>query len=309
MPQLNLYTLALAVMLTPMPAEAAARNDLKAIIVQAQIPKAGDFMGFGFGSLWMMSSRRLIRVNPVDNSFVEIGIKGSFGRYRGIGIGEGAIWIPDVGADIVYKVDPEKNEVVGQIPVQMDGSEGSIGVGEGAIWVVSDADGALLRFDIGSGTQEATIALPSGGAGVVVDYGSVWVTSDRTNELYQIDPKTNTIVSVLALHGQPRFISSGEDSIWVLNQGDGSVQRIDGETGKLVATIEAGLAGGGGDITTGGGYVWVTTLGQPLAQIDPTTNTLVGKFGSQRNMGDAIRYGAGSLWISGPFIFRIQPPS
>ena len=197
MSRLNLCTLALAVMLLPVPAEAAGRSDLKAIIVQAQIPKAGDFMGFGFGSLWMMSSRRLIRVNPVDNSFVEIAIEGSFGRYRGIGIGEGAISIPDVGADIVYKVDPNKNEVVGQIPVQMDGSEGSIGVGEGAIWVVSGADRTLLGFDTGRGMQEATIALPSGGAGVVVDYGSVWVTSDRTNELYQIDPKTNTIVSVL----------------------------------------------------------------------------------------------------------------
>ena len=308
MSPLNLCTLVLAVMLMPMPAEAAARGDLKDIIVQAKIPKGGDFMGFGFGSLWMMSIGSLIRVNPVDNSFIEIGIKESFGRYRGVGIGEGAVWIPDVGTDIVYKVDPNSNEVVGQIPAQMIGSEGSIGIGEGAIWVVSEIDGTLIRFDAESGMQETTIVLPSSGAGVVVDYGSVWVTSDRADELYQIDPNTNTIVSVLPLHQSPRFIASGENSIWVLNQGDGSVQRIDGETGKLIATIEAGLAGNGGDITTGGGYVWVTTPEVPLAQIDPKTNSLVGKFGTY-GMGDAIRYGAESLWISGPSIFRIQPPS
>ena len=29
-------------------------------------------MGFGFHSLWMMSSQHLIRVDPRDNSFVEI---------------------------------------------------------------------------------------------------------------------------------------------------------------------------------------------------------------------------------------------
>ena len=246
MSRLNLYTLALTVMLMPMPAEAAARSDLKDIIVQAKIPKGGDFMGFGFGSLWMMSTGSLIRVNPVDNSFIEIGIKDSFGRYRGIGVGEGAVSIPDVATDIVYKVDPNKNEVVGQIPAQMLGSEGSIGIGEGAIWVVSEIDGTLVRFDAGSGMQEATIVLPSSGAGVVVDYGSVWVTSDQASELYQIDPKTNTIVSVLPLHRRPRFIASGENSIWVLNQGDGSVRRIDGETGKLLITTNdksCGLAG------------------------------------------------------------------
>ncbi len=290
MSRLNLYTLALAVMLMPMPAETAARSGLKDIIMQAEIPKAGDFIGFGFGSLWMMSSGSLIRVNPVDNSFMEIGIKGSFGRYRGIGVGEGAVWIPDVDTDIVYKVDPDKNEVVGQIPVQMAGSEGSIGIGEGAIWVVSEADGTLIRFNTSSGTQDATIVLPSGGAGVVVDYGSVWVTSDRANELYRIDPKTNTIVSVLALRRQPRFIASGEKSIWALNQGDGSVQRIDGETGRLVATIEAGFAGSGGDITTGGGYVWVTTI-----------QGRVGKDRSRRPTGWSVSSAANGIWGT-PFV-------
>lgn len=308
MSRLNLYTLIFVVILMPKPAEAEDPGDLKDIIVQAEIPKGGDFMGFGFDSLWMMSIGSLIRVNPGDNSFIEIGIEESYGRYRGIGIGEGAVWIPDVGTDIVYKVDPNRNEVVGQIPAQMLGSEGSIGVGEGAIWVVSEVEGTLIRFDAASGVEQAAIALPSTGAGVIVDYGSVWVTSDRANELYQIDPKTNTIVSVLPLHRSPRFIASGENSIWVLNQGDGSVQRIDGETGKLTATIEAGLSGSGGDITTGGGYVWVTSPQVPLAQIDPKTNSLVDKFGAY-GMGDAIRYGGGSLWISGPSIFRIKPPS
>jgi streptogramin lyase len=310
---LNPYVLAFAVTLMVPPAEAqnsAGSGDVD-IIVQATIAKGGDFMGFGFGSLWMMSAKSLIRVNPADNSFTEIRIKGAGGRYRGIGVGEEAVWIPDVVTDTVFKVDPDNNEVIGRIPAQMIASEGSIGVGEGAIWVFSEAEGKLIRFNAKSGIQEATIALPSSGAGVVVDYGSVWVTSYEGSELYRIDPKTNTIVSISPLHPSPRFIASGENSIWVLNQGDGTVQRIEGATGKLMATIEGGLAGGGGDITTGGGYVWVTTQQIPLAQIDPRTNSLVGKFKNYggNGIGDAIRYGAGSLWISGSSIYRIQPPS
>ena len=95
----------------------------------------------------------------------------------------------------------------------------------------------------------------------------------------------------------------------VLNQGDGTVQRIDGKTGSVVATIET-VTGyrGGDDIVVGGGYVWVTLKGNlPVLQIDPKTNTLVRIF-KGFGMGDAIRYGADSLWVSGSEIFRIRPP-
>lgn len=80
----------------------------------------------------------------------------------------------------------------------------------------------------------------------------------------------------------------------------------------MVATIET-VSGyrGGGDIVVGGGYVWVTLTGDldtyPVVQIDPKTNTLLRMFKGY-GMGDAIRYGAGSLWVSGSNIFRIKPP-
>ena len=147
--------------------------------------------------------------------------------------------------------------------------------------------------------------MPALSAGVVVDFGSVWVTGYRSGELYRIDPKTNAVVSTIKLHSSPRFIATSEGSIWVLDQGDGSVQRIDGKTGELLATIETGLPGNGGDIVCGGGYVWVSMPGTPVAQIDPKANTLVRKF-KGHSFGDAIRYGAGSLWVSGATIHRIE---
>jgi hypothetical protein len=62
----------------------------------------------------------------------------------------------------------------------------------------------------------------------------------------------------------------------------------------------------GGDIVIGGGYVWITLKGNyPVIQIDPKTNTMIRKF-KVFGMGDAIRYGAGSLWVSGGQIFSDQ---
>jgi len=279
------------------------------LVIQAKIPKGGDFMGFGFDSLWIVSGLKLVRVSAADNSAAEIELPGTIGKYRGIAVGEGAVWVPDVGAETVYKIDPASNTVVGTFPTFMLGSEGSVGAGEGAVWLTTadDHDKTLIRYNAATGAEEARIALPGPGIGVVVDFGSVWVTGYQKNELYRVDPKTNAVIVTIKLHERPRFIASGENSIWVLNQGDGTVQRVDGKTGELLATIETGLSGNGGDIVCGGGYVWVTMPGTPVAQIDPGTNTLIRAFRGG-TMGDAIRYGADSLWVSGSAIHRIQPP-
>ena len=285
--------------------------------VQATISHGGDFMAFGFDSLWMMSGATMIRVNPADNSVTEIKVDGALGTYRGIAVGEGAIWIPDTGSKTIYKLDPVTNSVVMKFKVDFYDSEGSVGVGEGAVWIVATGEklrAVLTRFNSETGALEANIPLEQGSIAALVDFGSVWVTNNEKNAIYLINPKTNSVVSATSLHQRPRFLASGEAAIWVLNQGDGTVQRIDDKTGAVVATIETATGyRSGGDIVVGGGYVWVNLKGGlHVIQIDPKTNTLIRMFkGSSMGdgiMGDGIRYGAGSLWISGSNIFRIKPP-
>ena len=169
-------------------------------------------------------------------------------------------------------------------------SEASIAVGEGAVWVITaeEIDKTLTRFNAQTGIAEAKISLPSGSSSVVVDYGSVWATGYGSNELYRINPRNNTVTSITKLHAMPRSLTSGEGSIWVFNQGDLSVQRIDPKTGELIATIETELPSSFGDITTGGGYVWVSMPGAPVAQIDPRTNTLTRRFIGGHGIGGLI---------------------
>lgn len=295
--------------LTPAMSFAAEELPADKLVIQAEIPKAGDFIGFGFNSLWMMSGKLLVRVNAADNSVIEIDVNGR-GSSQSPGIGEGTVWVPATSKKMILKVDPIANKLVQEIPAQILSNEGSIGVGEGGVWVVTGkgvGETKLTRFNSRSGVVDASIKMPALSAGVVVDFGSVWVTGYSNGELYRIDPKTNAVVSTIKLHSSPRFIASGEGSIWVLNQGDGSVQRIDGKTGELLATIETGLSGNGGDIVCSGGYVWVSIPGTPVAQIDPKANILVRKF-KGGPFGDGIRYGAGSLWVSGSTIHRLEPP-
>src|SRR5215208_1661467 len=188
--------LAILFVLVGVPVQAAEppalESSIETLTIEEKIPRKGDVLGFGSGSLWMMSDAGLVRVDPADNSVTHIEIPENNGLFRGIGVGENAVWIPDIIGDVVYKVDPAANKVIQSITAQMTGSEGSIGVGEGAIWVVmQDHDhNYLTRFNSGTGAEEARIPLPGGGSGVVVEYGYVWMTDEEEGNLYRIDPKT-----------------------------------------------------------------------------------------------------------------------
>jgi DNA-binding beta-propeller fold protein YncE len=188
--------------------------------------------------------------------------------------------------------------------------EGRFGIGEGSVWAltVEGFEETLTRINIRDGLTEAKISLPSSGSSIAVAYGFVWVTA-FPNELYRIDAQTNKMTAIIKLHENPRDLAAGEGSIWVLNQGDSSVQRIDAKSGELLTTIETGLPPGSAEITTGGGYVWVSMPGVPITQIDPKTNTLLHKFVGGHGIGGRIRYGGGSLWIAGGHISRLQPPN
>ena len=64
------------------------------VSIEATIPRDGDFMGFGFNSLWMMSGGKLARISAGDNSVLDIPVKGAVGQYRSMAVGEGAVWCP-----------------------------------------------------------------------------------------------------------------------------------------------------------------------------------------------------------------------
>jgi streptogramin lyase len=214
---------------------------------------------------------------------------------------------------MIYKIDPETNWVAKGIPADLIGSGGTIGagkdaiaVGEGAVWAIA-SNNKLRRYSAESGTQEAAVSLPSRSSSVIVAFGSVWITGTGNDELYRVNPTTNRIATTIDLRSNPGSLAAGEGSIWVLNEGAGAVQRVDGKSGDLVATIETGAIGKGA-IAVGGGFAWVSTHAVPIIQTGPRTNSVRGKFKVEMSEYSTIRFGSGSLWVSGGSVRRIKPP-
>lgn len=285
--------------------------------VEATIPQVGFVMATGFDSVWMMNlaTTKLIRINPHDNSVTEISVPGAVGPFgnAGLVVGEGAIWLSDNGRSMIYKIDPTTNRVAKEIPADLLGSTGiatrawdELAVGAGSVWALT-GNNEVRRYSAESGSQEAAVSLPSHSSGVLVAFGSIWITGTGNDELYRVDPTTNQIAATIDLRSNPRSLAAGEGSVWVCNEGDGTVQRIDNKSGEPVATIEAGAVGHCA-ITVGGGFVWVSTNHKPIVQIDPRTNSVHGEFKLQMHEVSTIRFGSGSLWVSGESVRRIKPP-
>jgi hypothetical protein len=130
--------------------------------IEATIPQSGNVMGVGFNSVWMMdlTTKKLVRINPGDNSVTEIPIAGVGSEFSGAGmaVGEAAIWLPDTDRSMIYKIDPSPNRVAKEIAIDPVGAVGipmrsGIAAGEGAVWAISSND-ELRRYSAGGGSRK-----------------------------------------------------------------------------------------------------------------------------------------------------------
>ncbi len=301
----------LAVLFTLMPSYAGAETLTEDVLsIEAEIPRNGSNIAYGHAALWVASGFVALRVDREDNSVQEIKLDGASQKQRRIFVGEKAIWIPDAGADKIYKIDPSTAEVALVIDADLLSSRGSITVWAGSVWAVTgeNFEKMLTRFNAESGAVEARIDIPSTGYGVAEAGGSIWVTSGMKGEVYRIDPKNNDLVQTVEIGGSPRLMVAGAGWLWVHDQADGSVKKIDTETGEIVSTISTELPGGAGEIVySDEGITLSTPYTVQYLRIDTEMDTVrlmvIGRQGA-----DDHAIGGGSLWLGGSKIRRVKLP-
>jgi YVTN family beta-propeller protein len=215
----------------------------------------------------------------------------------GIAYGFGSLWAPNCGDKTVSRVDEKTEKVVATIPVGPANSEGGITCSRDAVWMATgDAGDKVARIDPKRNRVVAEIEVPAGSHTVDYGDGAVWVTQSKGNLLTRIDAKSSRVTDRIVVGPQPRFLTFGEGFVWTLNQGDGTVTKVDPKTRKVVATIACGIPGTGGEISAGGGAVWLTVFQIPITRIDARTNKVTHQYAGAG--GDAILFAHGSVWLS-----------
>jgi streptogramin lyase len=278
--------------------------DVSALPITQKIQIGGDadWLGIGFGSVWVTVAKNneVVRVDPSRN-VVQARIAVDKEPCYGIGIGVDRVWVLNCQSKTLTRINPKTNAVDLRVPVKIDdGGEGSIAVDERYVWFASDDDGnasTLMQMDARTGRPLKRIAVGKDSAVVKLGFGSVWVISSGEGNVYRVDPDRGKVTAMITVAEGPRFSTVAAGSLWVLTQSDGNVSRIDPATNKVVAVIPVRVPGKGGEICYGGGFIWVTMDGNPVTRIDPVKNKVVDQYGNYPK-ADGIRYGFGSVWVS-----------
>lgn len=260
------------------------------------IPGSPDWIAVG-QNVWVSNKPKgnVTKLDIETNSVAQV-IGGLSKPCSGLAIGFGSLWVPTCGDQKLVRIDLGTGKVTNSIQTGIADSEGGIAVGAGSVWMLTDGRSTLARIDAQTNAVTAKIKLPSGCYTPDFGYGSVWVSCTKQNSLVRVDPASNKIIAQIRVGPSPRFLTVGEGAVWTLNQADGSITRVSPSTNEVEATIAVGIPGEGGDISAGEGSVWATSFGFPISRIDPKTNNVVQQFVGTG--GDAIRAGAGFIWLS-----------
>jgi DNA-binding beta-propeller fold protein YncE/predicted Ser/Thr protein kinase len=186
----------------------------------------------------------------------------------------------------------------------VDSRPNAIAYARGRVWVGSVRSGRLIGLPADGEGARRTIKLPwrSGTTSVAAGFGSLWVTNGDQARLVRIDPVSGHVQGDrLVGSGTAVVVVAGEGAVWVgrraLRTTDpaSSITKVDprGATTKEILFGQEGV----GDITTGGGYVWVPNRRRNrLSRIDPSSgerkSTPIG-FGKHR-----VAFGAGQVWVT-----------
>ncbi|MGH7617893.1 MAG: serine hydrolase, partial [Gemmatimonadaceae bacterium] len=285
------------------------------VVARVDLPSSADWIAFGSGAVWVVNYRpdRVSRIDPTTNKLVAdipIGRNGCLGVLSALD----HIWVPTCGDGVINEIDPAKDAVVRKIPVPIKrGREGAFAFLDGSFWVPDNttdtASSSVVKIDAKTGATLARAATGARSDVVVAGFGSIWVASSAENVVARVDPRDAHVVARIPVGTSPKFTAAGEGAVWVQNRGDGSVSRIDPATNKEVARIEARAPTQAGDISAGGGAVWLAVDGKPVTRIDAKTNEVTYQFVGGDG-ADAIRWGMGAVWVADHKVgqlWRIDP--
>jgi hypothetical protein len=253
----------------------------------------------------------------------------------GIAFGAGSVWIGNNGPHTITRVDPEKNVIVGTIPIGdplVDPLHGPtlLAFDHGSLWVLDGtADcGCVRRVDPSTNRIVATIPLGTptqfriAPLGIATTPEAVWVTNRWGTEdapagsVVRIDPVTNRVVAIVGLGGSfegmagPTGIAADSTGVWVGVPSLRSVVRINALTNAVDMRI-SGFTCVEGQLASDESSVWVADC-DAARRIDTQTGA-IGKVipipGKPGNSVTGVGVKDGSLWVQADRLFRLDQES
>jgi DNA-binding SARP family transcriptional activator len=219
------------------------------------------------------------------------------------GFGFDAVWALGHHDDILRKIAPRSNRIVGHWAVAGYQSGYPLAAA-GSVWIPSAAVD-LVRFD--PGRQKVLAHIPVQGVSLGFAYLTIWETT-QTHQLLRINLHTNRVVKSIRLApGENNWVDElaiGESAVWIAVADDATLDRIDPLTNAIVARISGfGQTDSGMPIAVDQNAVWVLRFvggRETLFRVDPTSNRIVARIPVGKPNGAApsgrVATGGGYVW-------------
>lgn len=252
---------------------------------------------YGFGSIWVActDTGNVERFDLAGNKIATV----SFGANhspQGMCVAAGSVWVTDLTANILSRIDPLTNAVIATVSVGLRPSDccfdgtyiwtanfngASISKVDPAtntvvdwlrpvttpsyrmcfdgkrLWVGDWTGGVVVGIDVATGSA-TTITGISQPWGMFFDGSYLWVSSYGASALYVIDTHTLGVAySVpLATNAGPHDVIGIDREIWVANSNLNNIQCFDKLSRSLIRTLPTGVDPAG--LCFDGSSVWVT---------------------------------------------------
>jgi DNA-binding SARP family transcriptional activator/streptogramin lyase len=194
-------------------------------------------------------------------------------------------------------VDPEKNEVVGVVPI--GSTPRGVTVGAGHVWTANAGDGTVTEIDPGDLHVVQTIGLGAAATDLVEAAGQIWVATGSDDTVIRIDARSGGVLGTI--HVPPDFqssaytIATGSGAVWLGSGGD--IYKIDPTEHTTAGRFH--YAGGINSLAFGGGSVWAASSAETVVRMSAATLRSTGE-ASLGVIPTAIAIGAGSIWVAAP---------
>jgi YVTN family beta-propeller protein len=239
--------------------------------------------------------------------------------------------LASLAADSVGVIDPDMNEIVGQIPVGATPTR--IAFSRDAVWVISQQDKTVTRINPKTRTAQRTIAVGGLPIDVAVAEKAVWLLlSANTTPLggpariARIDPTLMDVVQSIPLgagpfgFGSTGRVAAADGAVWVASPNPRpAVSKVDLDTNKVTPRFNvggpslgfnSGTAGGvpgASGLLVGEGAIWVgTELG--VVRISASSNSVSARIPLGVGLPAALAIGEDAIWVAARAGFRCCPP-
>jgi YVTN family beta-propeller protein len=216
---------------------------------------------------------------------------------QAIAAGDEAVWVADVdgGAGSVHRIDPEGDELTGDVHV---GDASDLAVAPHAVWAALLFEDRIVRIDPTSLEVVAEVEVGETALGLDVSGDAVWVTHRDDNTLAHVDARTNEVLDTVPSQGSSPFrVVATDDVVWVGNFGhNGTVTRLDVRSGATVTSAELDAAVVGLAVTDEA--VWVSDGNHGrILRLDPSTLDVDDEISLGGSPFDLVAEGD-TLWVS-----------